>query len=67
LYTYDLPRGEKRSRFLERRPDLYGPLTQAPPPGSLFDESGRPTRREEERRATWRKNLQDARTKEPGR
>jgi predicted amidohydrolase len=65
LYTYDLPRGEKRGRFLERRPDLYGPLTQPGPTTSLFDSSGRPTSREEERRATWRKNLRDAKTGEP--
>jgi predicted amidohydrolase len=61
---YQLPRGEKRQKFLERRPDLYGPLTQPVRGNGHFDEKGRPTAREEENRAGWRKELRDYKAKE---
>jgi predicted amidohydrolase len=67
LYLYDLPRGEKRHRFLERRPDLYGPLTQPVRGDGHFDEKGRPTEREEKKRADWRKELRGYKATEPSR
>ena len=57
-YNYDIDwTGADRGQFLGRRPDLYGPLTEPPPPGAAFDANGRPTPAEEKARAEAREQL----------
>jgi predicted amidohydrolase len=59
LDLYDTPRGEQRTRFIGRRPDLYEPLTRSFEEKTLFDEHGRPTELEEKKRRDWLEELRE--------
>jgi len=63
VHLYDTPKGEQRTRFMGRRPDLYGPLTQSFEPTTRFDADGRATPYEESKRAAWRDELRILRAK----
>lgn len=50
----DTPKGQRRKNMVNRRPDLYGPLMKSSEAQTTYDEEGRPTPFEEERRAKSR-------------
>jgi|GEM_PF-1742571 len=63
LDLFDSPRNDDPGLYapahMGRRPDLYGPMTRSTEPQVLFDEQGRTTALEEERRVNWLKKLRE--------
>ncbi len=59
VYPYEIPRGDQRTPFMQRRPDLYSPLTRCFEDVAHFDAHGHPTEYEEKRRAEWRDKLRE--------